>query len=171
VTNKSVDALCKIVNPYQKPVALSSWFVEHFSNTGDWVADLCCGTGGTLVALLLKNRCGAAVDKSDRQVEYVKKRIITLEPSFDLEQEAKHSGDGLYGQEIQLPLGDGKVAVLSTCVVKVSREDEEESEMGKDSAEEEEEHDEEQDRDTTGATGLTQEEILAAQRNALLGLE
>jgi hypothetical protein len=78
VTNKSVDALGKIVNPYQKPVALSSWFVEHFSNTGDWVAGLCCGTGGTLVASLLKNRCGAAVDKSDRQVEYVKKRIITL---------------------------------------------------------------------------------------------
>jgi hypothetical protein len=45
VTKKLLDWLGAIVNPYQKPIALSSWFVNHFSNKGDWVANLCCGTG------------------------------------------------------------------------------------------------------------------------------
>jgi hypothetical protein len=35
----------KVVNVCQKPVALMSWFVKHFSREGQWVLDLCSGTG------------------------------------------------------------------------------------------------------------------------------
>ncbi len=66
VTKKSLSELGAVMNPYQKPVALGAWFVDHFSQPGDWVADLCCGTGSTLVAALLHGRHGSAVDKSQK---------------------------------------------------------------------------------------------------------
>lgn len=69
VTKKSVNPVGFVVNPYQKPVGLGAWFVTHFSESGDWVLDLCCGTGATLVAALLNGRHGCAVDKNPSQTD------------------------------------------------------------------------------------------------------
>lgn len=33
------------LNPCQKPLALMDWIITHFSKKGDWVLDLCAGTG------------------------------------------------------------------------------------------------------------------------------
>ena len=114
VTKKSVDLLGIVVNPYQKPVALNSWFVNHFSNEGDWVADLCCGSGAALVAALLANRNGAAVDKSKRQIEFVKQRIMTLNPEFVLKEEWSEYADGVQGLEVQPLSEDGNATLTST---------------------------------------------------------
>ena len=121
VTKKSLDPLGAIVNPYQKPVALGDWFVKHFSEEGDWVADLCCGTGSTLVAALLNHRHGCAVDKSKRQIDEVTRRIMTLESDFSLAAEAAESGEGARGAEVQPPV-KGQLGTLSTHQVVISEE-------------------------------------------------
>jgi hypothetical protein len=114
VTKKALDLLGAVVNPYQKPVALNTWFVKHFSNKGDWVADLCCGSGAALVAALLANRNGAAVDKSKRQIEFVKQRIITLDPEFDLKDEWNEYADRVQGLKVQPLSEDGNATLIST---------------------------------------------------------
>ena len=125
VTKKSLSELGCVVNPYQKPVALGSWFVKHFSQEGDWVADLCCGTGSTLVAALLSHRHGSAVDKGEKQIEFVSGRILTLDSKFSLSDEAENGGDGVQGQEIQPPVG-GQLGTVSTLAVEVEEVEEEE---------------------------------------------
>lgn len=124
VTKKSLSPLGCVVNPYQKPVALGAWFVTHFSEANDWVADLCCGTGSTLVAALLNGRHGSAVDRSEKQIEFVKSRIMTLDSKFSLADEASLSGDGIQGQEVQPPVA-GETCTLSTVIVEIEEEEEE----------------------------------------------
>ena len=97
VTRKSLSELGAVVNPYQKPVALGDWFVSHFSEEGDWVADLCCGTGSTLVAALLKKRYGCAVDRAQSQTEFVTRYVMTLDSAFSLGEEAEQGGEGAQG--------------------------------------------------------------------------
>ena len=126
VTKKLLSPLGCVVNPYQKPVALGAWFVMHFSEKDDWVADLCCGTGSTLVAALLNGRHGCAVDKSKAQIESVTQRIMTLESDFSLADEAVESGEGVQGQEIQPPVG-GQIGSISTHQVLVEEVEEEEA--------------------------------------------
>lgn len=127
VTKKSLSDLGCVVNPYQKPVALGDWFVSHFSEVGDWVADLCCGTGSTLVAALLKGRHGSAVDKGETQIKFVSHRIMTLESTFSLGDEAQEAGDGFQGQEVQPPIS-GELGTLSTLRVELVVEEEKELE-------------------------------------------
>ena len=126
VTRKSLSQLGAVVNPYQKPVALGDWFVTHFSEEGDWVADLCSGTGSTLVAALLNKRHGSAVDKSEGQIEFVSHRIMTLESTFSLGEEAEEGGDGPQGQEVQPPVS-GELGTVSTLAVEIVQEEEEEA--------------------------------------------
>jgi hypothetical protein len=128
VTKKSLSELGAVMNPYQKPVALGVWFVDHFSLPGDWVADLCCGTGSTLVAALLHGRHGSAVDKSQKQVDFVSSRIMTLESKFSLTEEADEVGDGIQGQEIQPPV-DGEIGTVSTLAVEIEEVEEEEEQV------------------------------------------
>ena len=128
VTRKSLSELGYIVNPYQKPVALGDWFVNHFSDEGDWVADLCCGTGSTLVAALLRKQNGSAVDKGESQTQFVSRRIMTLKSTFSLHEEATESGDGIQGQEVQQPLSGEQIGTLSTLAMEVTYEDEDEQE-------------------------------------------
>lgn len=116
VTKKSLSPFGAVVNPYQKPVALGAWFVKHFSEEGDWVADLCSGTGSTLVAALLNKRNGSAVDKSKNQIDFVASRIMTLESTWSLAEEAMESGEGIQGQEIQPPVA-GQLSAISTHLV------------------------------------------------------
>ena len=140
VTRKSLSELGSVVNPYQKPVALGDWFVSHFSEEGDWVADLCCGTGSTLVATLLKKRRGSAVDKGQSQIEFVTRRIMTLDSAFNLGEEAEQGGEGVQGQEVQPPVS-GELASLSTLPVEIVEEEEEEAEEQEAKEEETEEVD------------------------------
>jgi len=127
VTVKSLSQLGCVVNPYQKPVALGEWFVMHFSDEGDWVADLCCGTGSTLVAALLNKRHGCAVDKGESQTEFVTHQIMTLDSSFSLAEEAVKGGDGAQGQEVQPPVS-GELGTISTLAVDIEEGEEVEEE-------------------------------------------
>ena len=121
---KSLSELGCVVNPYQKPVVLGDWFVNHFSEEGDWVADLCCGTGSTLVAALLNKRHGSAVDKGELQTQFVTHRIMTLDSSFLMAEEAEEGGEGAQGQEVQPPVS-GELGTVSTIAVEVVEEEEE----------------------------------------------
>lgn len=56
-----------------------SWFVEHFSEVGDWVADLCAGSGSTTCAALLAGRSCSAVELSPGQIDCIKTRVVTLD--------------------------------------------------------------------------------------------
>ena len=123
VTRKCLDDLGCVVNPYQKPVALGDWFVRHFSEPGDWVADLCCGTGSALVAALLSGRHGSAVDKAESQIKFLTNRIMTLESTFSLDGEAVEGGEGVQGQEVQPPIS-GELGTLSTLAMDVVVEEE-----------------------------------------------
>lgn len=118
VTKKSVTPLGYVVNPYQKPIGLGSWFVTHFSRVGDWVLDLCCGTGATLVAALLHGRNASGVDKSLVQVGFVKSRVMTLDSVWNLYEEAREGGQGVEGLEIQPPV-NGQLALLGTTTFDV----------------------------------------------------
>jgi hypothetical protein len=122
VTKKSMSTLGFIVNPYQKPVGLGDWFVNHFSEKGDWVADLCCGTGSTLAAALLNSRHGCAVDRSSTQIEFVRGRVITLESEWSLYDEAQEVGEGVEGNEVQPPVG-GELGSIATLVEEVVEEE------------------------------------------------
>src|SRR5450759_3940992 len=127
VTVKSLSQLGCVVNPYQKPMALGEWFVTHFSDEGDWVANLCCGTGSTLVATLLNKRHGCAVDKGESQTEFVAHQIMTLDSSFSLAEEAVKGGDGAQGQEDQPPVS-GELETISTLAVDIEELEEVEEE-------------------------------------------
>lgn len=130
VTKKSVNPLGFVVNPYQKPVGLGSWFVSHFSEEGDWVLDLCCGTGATLVAALLNGQNGCAVDKSAAQVDFVKSRIMTLESEWNMFEEAKEEGQGNEGHEVQPPVA-GELGTIRTSTFHIETVVESENEEEK----------------------------------------
>ena len=92
--------------------------MHHFSDEGDWVADLYCGTGSTLVAALLRKQNGSAVDKGESQTEFVSRRIMTLDSKFSLDEEAEHTGEGIQAQEVQPPLS-GELGTLYTLPIVV----------------------------------------------------
>jgi putative intracellular protease/amidase len=124
-----------VVNPYQKPVALGAWFVKHFSEPGDWVADLCCGTGSVLVASLLSGRHGSAVDKAESQIQFLTNRIMTLESTFSLDGEAVEGGEGVQGQEVQPPIS-GELGTISTLAMDVVVEEGDDEEVAEENDEE-----------------------------------
>ncbi len=80
VTHKKKSVLDgKPINVYQKPRKLLNWFVEHFSQKGDWVLDLFAGSGtGTLSALAYGRHC-VAVEIDQRQVDSIVPRILVLD--------------------------------------------------------------------------------------------
>lgn len=129
VTKKSLTSLGAIVNPYQKLVLLSSWFVKHFSEKGDWVADLCAGTGSTLVAALLESRHGSCVELSSTQIEFIKGRIMTLDPEWTLYEECQESGTGNESMEVQPPILGSLGTILTTAWEIIEDEEEEEEEV------------------------------------------
>jgi hypothetical protein len=50
-------------------------------------------------------------------VEFVKQRIITLDPKFDIEEESKECGDRIQGLEVQPLSEDGSAMVIPTFVL------------------------------------------------------
>jgi hypothetical protein len=111
VTKKSVTQLGEIVNPYQKPVALCEYFVKHFSYKGEWVVDLCAGTGSTTCAALLCGRHCVAIELSSSQAQYIKERVRGLEPTWLPDSESFLKGIGPEAQEVNPPIGGATASV------------------------------------------------------------
>lgn len=61
--------------PTQKPLALMRRLIECFSDPGDLVADLCCGSGTTLVAALTLGRRALGVDSSADAIAVAQTRL------------------------------------------------------------------------------------------------
>lgn len=61
--------------PTQKPLALMTRIIECFSDPGDLVVDLCCGSGSTLVAAAQCGRNAIGVDASADAVAMARQRL------------------------------------------------------------------------------------------------
>lgn len=64
--------------PTQKPLALLARLIECFSDPGDTVMDLCCGSGTTLVAAQQLGRHAIGIDASADAVAVAKQRLKYL---------------------------------------------------------------------------------------------
>lgn len=100
VTRKEAYLDDSIVNPYQKPLKLMDWFIRHFSHPGDWILDLCAGTGSTTVAGLSLGRNCMAVEKSKKQAERIETRIMMAPKTLDYFTESSEVGLGDLGTEV-----------------------------------------------------------------------
>lgn len=68
----------KMVNVYQKPRGVLDWMVSHFSLVGDWVLDLCSGSGTGLASALSLGRHCIVVEKDTRQASVLMGRVLSL---------------------------------------------------------------------------------------------
>ncbi len=73
----------RTVNIYQKPRHLLDWMVGHFSFPGDWVLDLCSGSGTGLAAALAHGRHCISVEIDVRQFSVLKGRVLSLVAHLD----------------------------------------------------------------------------------------
>lgn len=69
----------KTINIYQKPRALLDWMVGHYSYVGDWILDLCAGSGTGLASALALGRHCVAVEIDARQASVLKGRVLQLD--------------------------------------------------------------------------------------------
>lgn len=61
-------------HPTQKPVNLSSWFVERYSKKSDVIADLFLGSGSTLIACEQTDRTCYGMELDPKYVDVIRKR-------------------------------------------------------------------------------------------------
>jgi DNA modification methylase len=61
--------------PTQKPLALLTRLTECFTNPGDLVVDLCCGSGTALVAAKFSGRGWLGVDSSEDALKLARERL------------------------------------------------------------------------------------------------
>ena len=61
--------------PTQKPLGLLKRLVACFTNPGDLVVDLCCGSGTAVVAAAALGRTGLGVDSSKAAVKVARQRL------------------------------------------------------------------------------------------------
>lgn len=61
--------------PTQKPLALLARLIECFTDPGDTVVDLCCGSGTTLVAAQQSGRKAIGIDASAQAVSLASERL------------------------------------------------------------------------------------------------
>ncbi|KAL3695628.1 hypothetical protein R1sor_009704 [Riccia sorocarpa] len=86
-----------VANVYQKSQKVITQLIEDYSKPGDWVLDLCSGSGTTLVCALLAGRNCIAVEKDERQFMFLPSRVMLVSqkklPNADLETHmvGKHS--------------------------------------------------------------------------------
>ena len=75
-TKSSLDD--EVINEYQKPRKLLNWMVRHFSRKGDWVLDLCSGSGTGMLSALSFGRNVVGVEMDKRQAETIPSLILGL---------------------------------------------------------------------------------------------
>jgi site-specific DNA-methyltransferase (adenine-specific) len=66
------------LHPTQKPVALFEYLIKTYTNEGDLVLDNCAGSGTTGVACKNLNRNYILIEKEQKYIELIKKRLETL---------------------------------------------------------------------------------------------
>jgi site-specific DNA-methyltransferase (adenine-specific) len=66
-------------HPTQKPILLLEDLIKTFSNEGDLVVDLTCGSGSTGVACVNTNRNFIGIEKDEKYFEIAKERIAEAE--------------------------------------------------------------------------------------------
>ena len=65
-------------HPTQKPIGLSSWFLERFSDTQDIIVDLYGGSGSTLIACEQLDRICYMMELDEKYVDVIVNRYITF---------------------------------------------------------------------------------------------
>jgi site-specific DNA-methyltransferase (adenine-specific) len=70
-------ARCKSVHPTQKPEALLRYLVRTYTNPGDVVLDMCCGSGTTLLAAKQEGRHYIGCDREAKYVEIARGRLAS----------------------------------------------------------------------------------------------
>lgn len=63
------------LHPTQKPVELMRYLVRTYTNPGDVVLDMCCGSGTTLVAAKQEGRHFIGCDSEEKYVTMARKRL------------------------------------------------------------------------------------------------
>ncbi|KAL3685543.1 hypothetical protein R1sor_003565 [Riccia sorocarpa] len=71
--------MVKVANVYQKSQKVITQLIEDYSKPGDWVLDLCSGSGTTLVCALLAGRNCVAVEKDERQFMFLPSRCRVVD--------------------------------------------------------------------------------------------
>jgi site-specific DNA-methyltransferase (adenine-specific) len=61
-------------HPTQKPVALYAYLVRTYTNEGDMVLDMCCGSGTTIVAAIQEGRNGIGIEKDAEYCRIAERR-------------------------------------------------------------------------------------------------
>ena len=65
-------------HPTQKPVPLFEYLIKTYTNEGDLVLDNCAGSGTTAIAALNTNRNYILIEKEEKYIEVINKRISDL---------------------------------------------------------------------------------------------
>lgn len=68
----------RVINIYQKPRFLLDWVIGHFSYPGDWILDLCSGSGTALASALSLGRHCISVESDYRQYVALQSRVLEL---------------------------------------------------------------------------------------------
>jgi len=66
-------------HPTQKPISIGSKFISYWSNEGDIILDLFCGTGAFLVAAKKLNRNFVGIEKDAKYVKIAESRINAIQ--------------------------------------------------------------------------------------------
>ena len=71
-------------HPTQKPILLIKDLIKTFSNKGDTVVDLTCGSGSTCVASLETSRFFVGIEKEEEYVDIANERIKRSQLMFEM---------------------------------------------------------------------------------------
>jgi DNA modification methylase len=73
-------------HPTQKPIKLSSWFIDKFSNDGDLISDIYLGSGSTMVAAHQLNRKCYGMEIDPKYCQVIVDRMKKLDPNIEIKK-------------------------------------------------------------------------------------
>lgn len=71
-----------LLHPNQKPVALFEYLIKTYTNEGDLVLDNCAGSGTTGVACINLKRNFILIEKEEKYIEIIRKRLNDIPESL-----------------------------------------------------------------------------------------